>query len=175
MAEQEAEHNNNKRLFMARHFKRARSAYKDIRIRSFQHTHTGTHACMHTHYKYMHYWWWVGRMRRKENDRPVCRREEVGFQFWRLSRVQWREWERLEESSRWRVRCIESISPRQGPPAHPRNAEDPSIRGWAKTARSTLLAFKEVNKTKKQTTTTKHHHNNHHQRKQWDRQRRRSI
>ena len=43
----------------------------------------------HTHYKYMYVWvgygWWVVR-KKKENNRSVCRREEVGFQFW-LKRV----------------------------------------------------------------------------------------
>ena len=67
------DNNNNNRLFMAPHLVRAQSAYKDIRICSFHHTHI--HACMHIHkythtythththththhYKYMHYWWW---------------------------------------------------------------------------------------------------------------------
>ena len=69
--------NNNNRLFMVPHRIRAWSAYKDIRMCSFHHTHTCmytpacTHTCMHTrmhvhththththtHYKYMHYWW----------------------------------------------------------------------------------------------------------------------
>ena len=61
--------NNNNRVFMAPHLIRAQSAYKDIRIHSFHHSHTHTHTqtCApthpHTHNKYMHYCWWIGKMR----------------------------------------------------------------------------------------------------------------
>ena len=72
---------NNNRLFMAPHLIRAQSAYKDIRVHSFHHTHMHTHAhtcthmhththahththmythtCTHTHthtHTHMHYW-----------------------------------------------------------------------------------------------------------------------
>ena len=66
--------NNNNRLFMVPHLVRAPSAYKDIKIHSFYHTHTArhtqaaharthtrTHTHTHTHYTYMHYWWWFGK------------------------------------------------------------------------------------------------------------------
>ena len=46
--ESKVNNNNNNRLFMMPHLVRAQSAYKDIRIHPFHHTHT--------HYKYMHYW-----------------------------------------------------------------------------------------------------------------------
>ena len=50
-------YSNNSRLFVAPHLARAQSAYKDIRIRSFDHTHTHArtraharmHARAHTH------------------------------------------------------------------------------------------------------------------------------
>ena len=32
-----------------------------------------THARPHTHYKYLHYWWWIGK------TTSVCRGEEMGF------------------------------------------------------------------------------------------------
>ena len=47
---------NNNGLFMAPHLVRAQSAYKDIRIHSFHHTHRHTRTHAHTHYKYLHYW-----------------------------------------------------------------------------------------------------------------------
>ena len=78
-----------KRLFMAPNLVRAQSAYKDIMIRPFHHTHiqtdtdthththtrthararartharthSRTHAHAHTHYRYMVYWWWFGK------------------------------------------------------------------------------------------------------------------
>ena len=46
---------------MAPHLVGAQSTYKGIRIRSFHHTHTHTHNL----YKYIHYWWWVDRIKRK--------------------------------------------------------------------------------------------------------------
>ena len=68
---------------MAPHLARAQSAYKDIRIRSFHHHHHHTHTHTHTHRLQIHAllvtpgWYNV----KKENDRSVCRREEMGFQF----------------------------------------------------------------------------------------------
>ena len=45
----ETENNNFNRLFIASCLVRARSTYKDIRIRSFHHTHTHTHTYTRTH------------------------------------------------------------------------------------------------------------------------------
>ena len=84
---------------MAPHLVRARSAYKDIRIRSFYntrtracthslaraHTHTHTHAHTHTHTHAAYTCITGDGSEKKENDRSVCRREEMGFQF-RLKR-----------------------------------------------------------------------------------------
>ena len=119
------ETNNNDR-FTAPHLERAQSTYKDIRICSFYHTHT--------RYKYTRYWWRVGRMRRKKNDRSVCRREEVGLHFW----VKRRKWRWMPDRDRKRVpdhrsNVMKGSLP-QGPPVHPRNTASPSIRGWYDTA-----------------------------------------
>ena len=55
--ERSRDNNNNNRLFMAPHLVRAQSTYKNIKINSFYHTHTQTHARRtHTHYNHMHYW-----------------------------------------------------------------------------------------------------------------------
>ena len=89
---------------------RAWSIYKDIWIYSFHLTHTdtqtearkqtGTHAHTHAHtHTRMHYWWWVGRMRREKKEKKkksVCRREEMGFQFWLSMRLR----EESEKDSR---------------------------------------------------------------------------
>ena len=80
-------------LFLVPHLVSTQRAYKDIRIHlsDHMHTHTRMHTHTHTHtfYKCMHYWWWIGRMRR-QNNRSVCVREEMGFQFW-LKRREWRQ------------------------------------------------------------------------------------
>ena len=47
---------------MAPHLVRAWSTHKDIRICSFHHTHAHAHTRVHT-LQYMHYWWWVDRLR----------------------------------------------------------------------------------------------------------------
>ena len=66
--------NNNNRLFTAPHLQRAQITYNDIRI----HTHTHTHTHSHTYTLLTAGW----QNEKKENGRSVCRREEVGFQFW---------------------------------------------------------------------------------------------
>ena len=74
---------------MAPHLVRAQSAYKDLRIHSFQqththrdgthtHTHTVTHTHTHTLYKYMHYWLWIGKTTGHGMQR---RRQRWGCQF----------------------------------------------------------------------------------------------
>ena len=129
--------------------------HKDTLISSHTHTHTHTH--IHTHarthartppsYTHAHaprlshthtYYitgdglWYIGK---KENDRSVCRREEVGFQFW-LKRTEWR---RMPDRERKRVPDHRSDVLKEslpiGPPVHPRNTEYSSIRGWARRAR----------------------------------------
>ena len=69
-----------------------------------------------------------------QNDRLVCRREEMGFQFWFK-----RRWRRILHTERKRVpehrsNVLQGSLP-QGLSAHPRNMEDPSIWGWVKRAR----------------------------------------
>ena len=81
----------NNRLFMAPHLIRAQSAYKEspeclqrcnrILISSHTHAHTCTcvytrvHTHTHTHALLVIGWW----NEKKENNRSVCRREEMGF------------------------------------------------------------------------------------------------
>ena len=69
-----------------------------------------------------------------KNDRSVCRREEVGFQFWLKRRE--RRWMPDRERKRvpdHRPNVMKGSLPK-GPPAHPRNTASPSIRGWYDTA-----------------------------------------
>ena len=83
---------------MAPHLVRAWSTYKDIGSfsSSHTHTHTHTHACTHTcthnthtythththtYYKYMHSWWWAGRMRRKKMTNPYAGEKRCVFSF----------------------------------------------------------------------------------------------
>ena len=104
----------NNRLFMAPHLVRAQSAYKDQDSLISSHTHRCmcAHTLSHTHtrtqYKFIHYWWWL--VQWEENDRSVCRREEVGYQFSLKKRVKTNAWQREEESSRSQVRCVVRIS-----------------------------------------------------------------
>ena len=65
--------NNNNRLFMAPHFIRAQSPYKDVSIIMFISSHKHTHT--HTHNKYMYYWSWVGIMGRKQQISMQKRRD----------------------------------------------------------------------------------------------------
>ena len=62
----------------------ARDAYKGLQMRAFHPiyiTHTHTHTHTHTYNKYMPYWGLAGGKDKERNDKSVCRREEVGFQF----------------------------------------------------------------------------------------------
>ena len=86
--------NKKNRLFMVPHLERA---HQGVQICAFHHTqthedthmHDCTHVCIpphahactctRTHYKYLHYWWWVGK---KRNDKSASRTEVVGFRFW---------------------------------------------------------------------------------------------
>ena len=107
-------HNNN-RLFRAPHLLRAWSrihhhhhhhhhphthTHIHTHTREYTHIHNCTYASLsppppphkHTRYKYMHYWLWV-------DDKSVCRREEVGFQFW----FKLREWRRTPDRVKKKV------------------------------------------------------------------------
>ena len=127
----------NNRLFMVPHLVKAQSAYIEIKICSFCHTytHTNTHTLsLSPQIHALLVMGWLNEI--KENNRSVYRREEVGFQFW-LKRSEWR---RMPDRERKRVpdhrsNVLKWYLP-QGPPAHPRNVEDPSIPGWAKRVRS---------------------------------------
>ena len=118
--------NNNIRLFMVPHLVRAQSAYKDIGIYSFHHTHTHT---LQIHALLVMDWY-----------RSVCQGEEMGFQFW-LKR---REWRWMPDRERKGVPDHRSNvlkgSPPQGPSAHPRNTEDVSIHGWEKRVRRRVVS-----------------------------------
>ena len=64
---------------------------------------------------------------KKVNNRSVCRREEMGFQFW-LKRRYWRrmphrEWKRVPDHRS----CVLKGSLPQGSSAHPRNMEYPRL------------------------------------------------
>ena len=61
---------------MAPHLARAQSACKDIMIHSFHHTHTRTHTSHTTNTRIPGY---GSENKKKEKDRSVYRREEVGF------------------------------------------------------------------------------------------------
>ena len=73
----ESTDNNKNTLFMAPHLVRAQSTYTHFiththaHTLSLSHTHSLslTHALSlsltHTHYKYKHYWWWIGTIGRK--------------------------------------------------------------------------------------------------------------
>ena len=84
-----------------------------------------THARPHTHYKYLHYWWWIGK------TTSVCRGEEMGFhhflhhQHHHLPSCQNRE----EEVGVWDVwrSCAAWSTP--GLPCLPFVAEDTDDRG----------------------------------------------
>ena len=103
--------------------------HKDVLISPNTHAHSSplhshTHTRPYTHYEYMHY----------QNDRLVCRREEMGFQLWFK-----RRWRRMLHTERKRVpehrsNVLKGSLP-QGLSAHPRNMEDPSIWGWVKRVR----------------------------------------
>ena len=72
----------------------------------------------------MHYWWWIGTDQYAEEKRRV-------FQFW-PKRVKTDARQREEASSRADRSNVLKGSLTQGPPAHPRNTEDASIRGWVR-------------------------------------------
>ena len=136
---------------MAPHLARAQSAYKDIRIRSsyhhhhhhththrhtqthtdtHTHTHSHTHTHTHTHRLQIHAllvtgWYNV----KKENDRSVCRREEMGVFSFEIKEESEDKCLTERRSSRSQVDVMKRSLP------YPRNTEDPSIWGCAKRAR----------------------------------------
>lgn len=121
--------NNNNRLFTASFPVWSQRAYKGMQMRAFiavthlKHKHTPTqtcqHACtqncmhmrilppspntdthMHPHALQTHallaIGWWKSE---KRNNKSVCRKEKVHFEFWLMERVKRNAWERQEDRS----------------------------------------------------------------------------
>ena len=51
--------------------------YACTHMHTHTHTHTRAHAC--THAKYMHYWRWVGRVRRKKMTEECAEEKKTAF------------------------------------------------------------------------------------------------
>ena len=99
------------------------------------HTHTHTHARTHTYTRtktlQKHVLLVMGVVTWEERKRQILRHYRWGgFQFG-LKRREWRD----------HRRDVLKVSLPQSPPAHPRNTEDQSIRGWAERTQTQLENF----------------------------------
>ena len=94
-----------------------------------RHTHAHTYPDKHTHCKYMHYWWWIGKKTNQYAEEMRC---VFSFDL---------KEESEDECLTERGRVFRSTGPMyckdlsRGPPTHPRDTEDASIRSWVKRAR----------------------------------------